>query len=45
MIPIATSDYKVYATEDETAAQMRSYIEELSYDVELDVDGYVYPVS
>lgn len=45
MIPIATSDYKVYATEDEKAAQMRSYIEELSYDVKLDADGYVYPVS
>ena len=44
MIPIATSDYQIYASEGQKAADMINYIEELSYALSLDEEGYVCPI-
>lgn len=43
MIPIATSNYQVYASEGQAATDMIAYIEELSYELSLDEEGYVCP--
>ena len=44
MIPIATSNFQVYASEGQAASDMIGYIEELSYALSLDEEGYVCPV-
>ena len=44
MIPIATSNYQVYASEGQAATDMIAYIEELSYALSLDEEGYVCPI-
>ncbi len=44
MIPIATSDYQIYASEGQAATDMIDYIEELSYALSLDEEGYVCPI-
>ena len=41
MIPVATSNYKVYATEDAAKAELISYLKSISFDVDIDADGYV----
>lgn len=43
MIPVASSNYKTYATEGLEKADMINYIETLSYDLSLDEEGYVCP--
>lgn len=43
MVPIATSDYQIYVSEGDAAADMISYIQSLSFDVTLDQEGYVIP--
>lgn len=44
MIPVATSNYQVYASEGDAATNMIDYIEELSYALSLDEEGYVCPI-
>lgn len=44
MIPIATSSFHVYASEGQAATNMIDYIEELSYALSLDEEGYVCPI-
>lgn len=44
MIPVHSSGFKTYATEGQDRADMIAYIEELSYALSLDEDGYVCPI-
>ena len=45
MIPVATSNFKVYASEGSSKAELIDYLTEISFDVAIDEEGYVTPVT